>query len=313
MHAIFVSLFYKQLAATAKLRNYVAAPGESPCRCPVGEGKNRAMAARSTMNEKRVCLLTGASGTLGRAFCRLLADRYHVAAVWRRRRLPFPSQSLRLVDPLAPNMRLPENDRRIFAIQADLNDDSDINKVTDLALARFEKIDLLINAAVHSCWAPIIESSRLEESIEEQFRINVAVPIKLAASVARKFWRDRDQENRKQNRNVVNVSSTAGVYVYPNSWQSVYSASKAALNFATFHMAGEFASIGVRVNAVAPNAFPGVVPTENVIQEILQLDRGNSNGTVRVLDSNGAADYWPKDAVHNTPPRSLRSPANHTR
>ncbi len=54
----------------------------------------------------------------------------------------------------------------------------------------------------------------------------------------------------------MNISSTAGIYIYPGHGQSIYSASKAALNYLSMHMGDEFSSIGVRVNALAPTSFP---------------------------------------------------------
>ena len=69
---------------------------------------------------KRVCLLTGAGGILGSAFCRRFADRYHIVGVYQRRHPPVASQLQRFVDPLAAAAPLPENQHPIFAVQADL-------------------------------------------------------------------------------------------------------------------------------------------------------------------------------------------------
>jgi NAD(P)-dependent dehydrogenase (short-subunit alcohol dehydrogenase family) len=35
----------------------------------------------------------------------------------------------------------------------------DIERVVELALARFNRVDVLVNAAVYSVWAPMLESS----------------------------------------------------------------------------------------------------------------------------------------------------------
>jgi NAD(P)-dependent dehydrogenase (short-subunit alcohol dehydrogenase family) len=234
-----------------------------------------------------VCLLTGASGTLGTAFCRLHADKYDIAAVYRRRLPEVPSQHDWFVDPLDPLADLPENNNRIFAIQADLTCDRELERIVELVLGRFDRIDLLVNAAVYSVWAPMLESGGLLESAASQFHTNVLVPLKLSAIVARRFWRSRYQGNVGMNRNVVNVSSVAGLRLYPDVGQSVYGASKAALNHLTFHMASEFRPFGVRVNATAPNSFPQLVPTQNVVQAIIRLDQGETTGKILVVDSDG--------------------------
>ena len=92
---------------------------------------------------------------------------------------------------------------------------------------------------------------------QRQFRVNTVLPARLAVQVARAFWRDRDLENRSLNRNVVNVSSSAGVAIHPGQGQGVLPArQKVALNFLTRHLVSEFSRFGVRVNALAPDRFP---------------------------------------------------------
>ena len=236
---------------------------------------------------KRVCLLTGAGGRLGNAFCRLHSEKYRIAAVYRNEPPKVCSQHQRFVDPLNPRMNLSENDDPVFAIQADLTSDSELRRVVELVLARYGRIDLLINAAVYSIWAPLIEGDRLLKTASTQFEVNVVTPLKLAVVVAREFWRDRDQQNIWSNRNVVNVSSLAGLRIYRGLGQSVYSASKAALNHITRHMSHEFRPFGIRVNATAPDSFPQIIPTRRVVQSILRLDKGRMTGKLLVLDENG--------------------------
>jgi len=235
--------------------------------------------------DKRVCLLTGASGTLGTAFCRAHADQYEIAAVYRRRAPTVPTQRQRHVDPLAPDSAVEQHP--VFAIQADLSVDREIDRVVEVVLARFDRVDLLVNAAVHSVWAPMLDSTRLVDSVAPQFQVNFALPLKLSIALARATWRDEDRQNRAANRNVVNVASTAGLKIYRGLNQSIYSASKAALIFLTRHMADEFGTIGVRVNALAPNTFPRIVSTESVVEGIRSLDGGDMTGKVLVLDREG--------------------------
>jgi NAD(P)-dependent dehydrogenase (short-subunit alcohol dehydrogenase family) len=248
--------------------------------------------AAASPNGKRVCLLTGASGTLGTEFCRSLRKSYDIAAVCSTRLPSAPSQYSFPMDPLNPT-RVSGVTDPVFAVRADLFDDRDIQRVVELTLARFGRIDLLINAAVYSRWASAVSTNELVDSAPLQFQMNVLVPLKMAVAVAREFWRDRGAENSAANRNIVNVSSTSGVYVYPNADQIVYSASKAALNYLTCHLASEFRTFGVRVNAVAPNAFPAIVPTRRVAQGIQRLDRGALTGQILIMDADGDLLYSP--------------------
>ena len=70
---------------------------------------------------KRVCLLTGASGTFGRAFMERFADRYHIAAVHHERPIDFATQDQVFVDPLRPDDEVPTNDHAVYAMRADLS------------------------------------------------------------------------------------------------------------------------------------------------------------------------------------------------
>jgi NAD(P)-dependent dehydrogenase (short-subunit alcohol dehydrogenase family) len=236
---------------------------------------------------KKVCLLTGASGTLGTAFCQSYADKYHIAAIYRKRLPAVPSQLQRLVDPLDPSGTLPENEHPVFAIQADLHEERELSRVVELTLARFGQVDLLINAAVRSLWASMVEDDRLLESFEAQLHMNLKVPVRLAIHLMKTFWRDRVSENIVLGRNVINVSSLAGVEIFPNLGQSVYSATKAALNHMTRHMANEFRPLGIRVNALAPNSFPRIVSTARVADALVTLDEGDMSGKVMVIDRAG--------------------------
>lgn len=237
---------------------------------------------------KPVCLLTGAGGVLGSAFCRTLADRFDIAAVYRTRHPDTPSQLEWLRDPLDPSARAPENEHAVFAIQQDLGDEDGPSRVVDLALARFGRVDVLVNAAADvTFWGPLLDAERQKDRLRSQLELNVMVPIRLASLVAERFWRDRRDENLAGSRSIVNVSSTSGLQIFTGCNQSMYSASKAALNYLTCHMADEFGVFGVRANAVAPTSFPGGVPTARVVSAIVRLAEDAVTGKVLVIDEHG--------------------------
>ena len=241
-------------------------------------------------SSKKVCLLTGAGGRLGEAFCRRYSGHYDIAAVIRNRHPSAPSQREWLVDPLAPELRVPENQSAAYVIRADLGEDAELERIVDVTLARFGRIDFLVNAAAVSHWAPMLDGEQLYRSFHEQMDINVFVPLRLSAMVGHKFWKNRELENRHANRCIVNVSSTSGLYIYPDKGQSVYSASKAALNYLTLHMAAEYGAIGIRVNALAPTSFPSLVPTEAVSDALMHVVETTATGRIIVLDTNG--EHW---------------------
>lgn len=237
---------------------------------------------------RRVCLLTGASGRLGSYFANLYADRYDFVAVYRNTRPWMAAQDASFFDPLAPQesvTEISENGRRVYAVQEDLTTPGACDRVVELAIGHFDRIDLVVNAAVASVWSPMLGSDHLTRSAPAQLATNILVPLELSQAVARRFWQDRQEENRRWNRNVVNVSSIAGLRVFPGSGQSLYAATKAALNLLTGHMAQEFATIGIRVNATAANSFPALVSTERAARAIRDLDEGDASGTIVVVDA----------------------------
>lgn len=232
----------------------------------------------------RVCLLTGAGGMLGTYFCRHFSDSYQIAAVYRHNRPVVGAQDQTAIDPLRPERALAENRHPVFAIQADLDYEGECERVVEMTLSRFDRIDLLINAAVAATWAPMLGTDRLLRNASAEMTTNVVTPLRLSTVVARRFWQLSDEQNRLHNRNIVNVSSVAGLRLYPRSGQSLYAASKAALNQLTGHMAQEFAAVGVRVNATAANTFPSLIPIERAAQAIVDLDRSSLNGSIVVVD-----------------------------
>jgi len=234
---------------------------------------------------RRVCLLTGASGRLGTSFCRRYADQYEIVAIYGRNLPAVASQELTWVDPLAPQEPLPENASPVFAVQADLSVDDELRRIVTDTIRQFGKIDVIVNAAVRYALAPM-RGYRFATTLAEQFNVNALVPLKLAAIAANCSWCVRVDENVSENRNVVNVSSTSGVYVYANVGQSAYSATKAALNMLTCHMSSEMAEVGVRVNAVAPGNFDEI-SLDDVADAIVAFDRGLDNGRILVIDREG--------------------------
>jgi NAD(P)-dependent dehydrogenase (short-subunit alcohol dehydrogenase family) len=229
-----------------------------------------------TPSASRVCLLTGASGRLGSAFLETSAEEYRFIAVYRRH-APSSLAALKHHPP-----------RSFVEVQADLTREAEQESVVDLAMKTFGRVDLLVNCAVHSVWSPMLQKdSRSVASAAAQLQLNVVVPLQLSVLCARCCWSGLREDNLAHNRNIIQVSSLAGSKVFTNSGQGVYAASKAALDHLSRHMASDFRDIGVRVNAFAPNSFPRLLSTVQVVKSMKKLDRGSMNGQVLVLDRSG--------------------------
>jgi NAD(P)-dependent dehydrogenase (short-subunit alcohol dehydrogenase family) len=227
---------------------------------------------------KRVCLLTGASGLLANAFIERYSCQYQIVAVHHRNPIAFATQNQEFVDPLEPQREIQANSNAVYAIRADLSKLHEIDRVVGEVAARFETVDLLINAAAVRHFSPLLKPGALDWA-EALFHINLQAPLRLSVGLAQALWRSNPADN------IVNLSSTAGLFVYPDLGQALYGTSKAALNHLTYHLASEFWDIGVRVNAIAPNTFPGIVATERVLEAIAAFDAGSQTGEVLRLDA----------------------------
>lgn len=239
---------------------------------------------------QRVCVLTGSGGMLGNAFCRLYGERYRIVALWCRRLPQVASQEQRIIDPFNSALDLPENRHPVHTLRVDLTKRNWTARVVQEIIDRFGHIDVVVSAAAVRDWGPLLEGDAFRASLQRHFAVNVIAPVSLALEIAQSAWVGKPQENRDENRNLVHVSSTAGLHAYTGHGQSAYSASKAALNLVTQHMAAEFQPLGIRVNAIAPNTFPGIVSTEHVLERIVSLAEGTQTGQILVVDSDG--DSW---------------------
>lgn len=226
------------------------------------------------------CLITGSAGKLGVALCRVFSETHEVAAVYHKRVPPFPSQLQTPID-FGESHKKRAPSHLPFCIQGDLTSSVDLRRIVEVIIARFCRIDVLINSAADARFhGKLLELSFGSTEVEGQLLTNCIAPMKLASAVFQECWKHNRQSNLEFNRCVINISSISGLHVYPSVGQAFYSASKAALNFLTQHLSNELADYGVRANAVCPSRFPETVSTEAVVSCIKELATSQVTGEV---------------------------------
>jgi NAD(P)-dependent dehydrogenase (short-subunit alcohol dehydrogenase family) len=134
-----------------------------------------------------------------------------------------------------------------YGIDSELLDVSNSAQVADVAsamAARHGRIDILVNNA------GIARSETAAEDVADDHWLNV-----LDVNLNGTFWCAREFGKHMLAAGsgaIVNVGSMSGFIVNRPQPQSYYNASKAAVHQLTRSLAAEWASRGIRVNAVAP-------------------------------------------------------------
>lgn len=179
----------------------------------------------------RVAIVTGASRGLGRAAAvALAAEGAQVYGVAR---------SLDQLESLPA-----QGDGRIEVAGCDMLDLDAVAALPQQAIDRFGRIDVIVNnAGLAPAGAFTDQDDALWASV---FGVNVFAPVALARAAGRHFLEQRSGK-------IINIASTSGILGKPTL--VAYSASKGAVLQFTKALAGEWAKLGVQVNAIAPGAF----------------------------------------------------------
>ena len=183
----------------------------------------------------RTALVTGASKGLGLEIARLFARR--------GARLILTARGERELDRAARELG---ERTEVLALPGDISNRSHVERLVREGLARFGRIDVLVNNASALGLSPMPElASYPLDALDDVFRVNVLAPLHLTQLVLPEMIAAGQGV-------IVNVSSDAGVVAYP-TWGG-YGASKAALEHLSRVLAAELEgkSRGVRVYVVDP-------------------------------------------------------------
>ncbi len=206
-------------------------------------------------SERKVALVTGASGGLGGALCQQLAqDGWQVVAGAR-------------TDQVGASLEY------ILPARLDVTDSAQIATVVEETWIRFGRIDLLVNNAGITADAPCAQMT--EEDWDRVLDVNLRGAFLCAQAVARPMARQRDGH-------IINISSF-GARSGPRG-QGNYAAAKAGLIGLTHSLAQELGARNVRVNVV----FPGVLRTNMTArmsaEQLAALASANTLGRINSLD-----------------------------
>ena len=179
---------------------------------------------------EKVAIVTGSSSGIGEAIARRLASLGASVVV-------NSASSVEAGEKIAKEL----GDNAIY-VQADISDKASGERLINATIARFGKLDILINNAG---WTKVVPHQDLDALTDDIFTRTFDVNVKgtwLLTKAAMPHLKESDDGN------VINITSVAGVR--PMGSSIAYSMTKAALNHLTLLLAKSCGP--VRINAVAP-------------------------------------------------------------
>jgi NAD(P)-dependent dehydrogenase (short-subunit alcohol dehydrogenase family) len=182
-----------------------------------------------TQNNQMVALVTGAARGIG-----LATAKKFLAEGWRVALLDVEGALLREA---VEGIGEAEN---TLALPADVAEADAVASAMAETQARFGRLDALVNNAGIAVFAPLMETS--DDDWNRVLAVNLTGPF-LCAKAAVPLLRERGGA-------IVNITSISSLRA--STLRSAYGTSKAGLAHLTKQLAVELASLGIRVNAVAP-------------------------------------------------------------
>jgi 3-oxoacyl-[acyl-carrier protein] reductase len=197
--------------------------------------------------EGKVALITGSARGIGAAIAeRLAADGAAVAVNY--------SRSANEAESVAELIRRAGG--KAVVLKADVGERSQAKALVEETVKAFRRFDILVNNAAAIGFQPVEQVD--DEQLRRQLSVNVEGPIATMQAAAPFF--------PKEGGRVINITSLAQLYPLPGN--TVYAATKGAIDAMTRVWAVEFGPRGVTVNAVGPGLTETDAVKENVPEEM---------------------------------------------
>ena len=182
--------------------------------------------------EGKVALITGGDSGIGRAVAVLYArEGADVAITHLPEERADADETLRAVE---------GEGRRCLLLEGDLTDPDVCEDIVQQTLARFGKLDILVNNAAYQQHVDSLEDLT-DEQLDHTFRTNIYAYIRVARAAL---------PHLKEGSAIINTGSITGL---EGSKQLLdYSATKGAIHAFTKSLAQSLVEKGIRVNCVAP-------------------------------------------------------------
>ena len=180
-------------------------------------------------NEQKVAVITGASQGIGAGLVKAFRNRNY--------RIVATSRSI-----------APSSDPDILAVAGDIGDPATGKRVVEEGLAKFGRIDTLVNNA------GVFIAGPFDRYSDEQYQKMVSTNLNGFFYVTQHAVRAMEKAGRGH---IVNITTTLAELANSKVPSVLASLTKGGINAATKSLAIEYAGRGIRVNAVSP----GIIKT----------------------------------------------------
>jgi NAD(P)-dependent dehydrogenase (short-subunit alcohol dehydrogenase family) len=180
---------------------------------------------------KKVWFITGCSSGFGSALAKELLENGYPVAVTARN----IDQVKTLTDAYSETA---------FPISLDVTNPLQITSAVESAIARFGRIDVLVNNAGIGYFGAIEESE--EDEVRKMFEINVFGLAKMTQAVLPYMRKQRSGH-------ILNIASIGGLRSFPGI--GFYNATKYAVDGLSESLSKEVAPLGIKVTIIAPSGF----------------------------------------------------------
>jgi len=182
----------------------------------------------------RVAIVTGAGKGIGKSIAVTLAREGASVVV--------NDIDIKIAEEVAKEIK--SLDRQALAIRVDVSDSKEVNRMVQLAIKKFKRVDILVNNAA------IIKRGSIEDLTEEDWDRVMDVNLKGAFNCMKAVVGIMKKQRYGK---IVNISSIAGK-IGDLASAPCYGASKAGMTCLAKSLARELASYNINVNVVAPHA-----------------------------------------------------------